>query len=94
MDFHLQRQGQQRGAEGIAIAATGCRITKAIGGKDGGDALVQLAGRPALTAAAEGRQTSSQMVVDRYPLLSIKRVVKDVAQQGERTAKGLAIAQC
>jgi hypothetical protein len=47
-----------------------------------------------MTPAAEGLEPSSEVVVDRHPLLPIKRVMKDVAQQGERTAKSLAIAQC
>jgi hypothetical protein len=47
-----------------------------------------------MTPAAEGLQPSSEVVVDCHSLLPIKGVVKDVAQQGERTAKSLAIAQC
>ncbi len=46
-----------------------------------------------MTAAAEGLEPCGEVVVDRHPLLSIEGVVKDVAQKGERTAKGLAIAQ-
>ena len=76
------------------MAATACRIAKAIGREDRGDALVQLAWSPAVTATAEGLEPCGKVVVDRHSFLPIKGVMKDVAQQGERTAKGLAITGC